>query len=178
MLLSIIIYLNKVQISNENHLRIRIIFNNMKNITPKLIKLFKQGYCTPQIAKIANKIKEPSTTIHYNIKKLEKEGAIKTYKAVFDYGKINEGFCAYVFVKLTSKAGADPDKILSEFARYEEVESADILAGEWDIILKIRAKNQDEYYEVLKSVLAREGIEKTTSFISLKQFKTEFVLLL
>jgi DNA-binding Lrp family transcriptional regulator len=150
----------------------------MKNITPKLIKLFKQGYCTPQIAKIANKIKEPSTTIHYNIKKLEKEGAIKTYKAVFDYGKINEGFCAYVFVKLTSKAGADPDKILSEFARYEEVESADILAGEWDIILKIRAKNQDEYYEVLKSVLAREGIEKTTSFISLKQFKTEFVLLL
>jgi len=54
----------------------------------------------------------------------------------------------------------------------------DILAGEWDIILKIRAKNQDEYYKVLKNVLAREGIEKTTSFISMKQFKTEFVLLL
>ena len=66
----------------------------------------------------------------------------------------------------------------NEFARYEKVESADILAGEWDIILKIRSKNQDEYYEVLKNVLAREGIEKTTSFISLKQFKTEFVSLL
>ena len=150
----------------------------MKNITLKLIKLFKEGYCTPQIAKIAKKIKEPATTIHYNIKKLEKEGAIKTYKAVFDYEKIDEGFCAYVFVKLTSKAGADPDKILGEFARYEKVESADILAGEWDIILKIRSKNQDEYYKVLKNVLAREGIEKTTSFISLKQFKTEFVSLL
>ena len=150
----------------------------MKNITLKLIKLFKEGYCTPQIAKIAKKLNEPSTTIHYNIKKLEKEGAIKTYKAVFDYEKIDEGFCAYVFVKLTSKAGADPDKILGEFAIYEEVESADILAGEWDIILKIRSKNQDEYYEVLKNVLAREGIEKTTSFISLKQFKTEFVSLL
>jgi DNA-binding Lrp family transcriptional regulator len=150
----------------------------MKNLTLKLIKLFKEGYCTPQIAKIAKKINEPSTTIHYNIKKLEKEGAIKTYKAVFDYEKIDEGFCAYVFVKLTSKAGADPDKILREFARYAEVESADILAGEWDIILKIRSKNQDEYYKVLKNVLAREGIEKTTSFISLKQFKTEFVSLL
>ena len=149
----------------------------MKNITLKLIKLFKEGYCTPQIAKIAKKIKEPATTIHYNIKKLEKEGAIKTYKAVFDYEKIDEGFCAYVFVKLTSRAGADPDKILREFARYEKVESADILAGEWDIILKIRSKNQDEYYKVLKNVLAREGIEKTTSFISLKQFKTEFVSL-
>jgi DNA-binding Lrp family transcriptional regulator len=150
----------------------------MKNIKPKLIKLFKIGYCTPQIAKIAKKIKEPSTTIHYNIKKLEKEGAIKTYKAVFDYQQIDEGFCAYVFIKLTSKAGADPDKLVGEFARYDEVESADILAGEWDIILKIRARNQDEYYKVLKNILAREGIEKTTSFISLKQFKTEFVLLL
>jgi DNA-binding Lrp family transcriptional regulator len=150
----------------------------MKNLTLKLIKLFKEGYCTPQIAKIAKKINEPSTTIHYNIKKLEKEGAIKTYKAVFDYEKIDEGFCAYVFVKLTSNAGADLDKILREFARYEEVESADILAGEWDIILKIRSKNQNEYYKVLKNVLAREGIEKTTSFISLKQFKTEFVSLL
>ncbi len=149
----------------------------MKNIEPKLIKLFKSGYCTPQIAKIAKKIREPSTTIHYNVKKLEKEGAIKTYKAVFNYEKINEGFCAYVFIKLTSKAGADPDKLLGEFARYEEVESADILAGEWDIILKIRTKNQDEYYKVLKNILAREGVEKTTSFISLKQVKTEFVSL-
>jgi DNA-binding Lrp family transcriptional regulator len=136
----------------------------MKNITPKLIKLLKEGYCTPQIAKIAKKIKEPSTTIHYYIKKLEKESAIKTYKAVFNYGKINEGFCAYLFIKLTSKAGADPDKLLGELSRYEEVESADILAGEWDIILKIRTKNQDEYYRVLKNILAQEGVEKTTFF--------------
>ena len=154
-----------------------MLYSNMKNIKPKLIELFKEGYCTPQIAKIAKKIKEPSTTIHYNIKKLEREGAIKTYKAVFDYKKINEGFCVYVFVKLTAKAGADPDKLLGEFARYKEVESADILAGEWDIILKIRTKDQDEYYKVLKNILAREGVEKTTSFISLKQVKTEFVLL-
>ena len=149
----------------------------MKNIKPQLIRLFKQGHCTPQIARVARKINEPSTTIHYNIKKLEDEGAIKTYKAVFDYKKIEEGFCAYLFIKLTSKAGAEPDRITTEFARYEEVESADLLAGEWDMILKVRAKDQDEYYNVLKTILAREGIEKTTSLISLKQIKTEFVLL-
>jgi DNA-binding Lrp family transcriptional regulator len=67
--------------------------------------------------------------------------------------------------------------LLGEFARYEEVESADIIAGEWDIILKIRTENQDEYYKVLKNILTREDVEKITSFISLKQVKTEFVLL-
>ncbi len=149
----------------------------MKNIEPKLTRLLKEGYCTPKIAMIAKEIKEPSTTIHYNIKKLEKEGAIRTYKAVFDYKKIDEGFCVYLFVKLTAKAGADPAKIVRELARYEEVESADLLAGEWDIVLKVRTKDQDEFYDVLKSILAREGVEKTTSLISLKQLKTEFVLL-
>ncbi len=149
----------------------------MKNIKPKLIKLFKEGYCTPQIAKIAKRTNEPSTTIHYNIKKLEREGAVKAYKAVFDYKRIDEGFCVYLFIKLTAKAGADPDRISNEFARYEEIESADLVAGEWDVVLKVRTKDQDEYYDILKDILAREGVEGTTSLISLKQIKTEFVLL-
>jgi len=149
----------------------------MKNIKPKLIELFKKGYCTPQIAKIAKKIKEPSSTIHYNIKKLEEEGAIKTYKATFDYKKIDEGFCVYLLIKLTASAGAEPFKISDELARYKAVESVDILAGEWDMVLKVRTKDQDEYHEVLMSILAREGIEKSTSLISLKQIKTEFVLM-
>ena len=61
-----------------------MLFNIMKDIKPKLISLFKEGYCTPQISKIARTIDEPSTTIHYNIKKLESEGVLKTYKGVFD----------------------------------------------------------------------------------------------
>jgi len=149
----------------------------MKNIQPKLIKLFKKGYCTPQIGRIAREINEPSATINYNIKKLEKEEAIKTNKAVFDYKKIEEGFCTYLFIKLTAKAGADPDKIVGELARYDEVDSADLLAGEWDIVLRVRTKDQDEYYNVLKSFLRREGVEKSMSVTVLKQVKTDFVLL-
>lgn len=149
----------------------------MKNIKPKLIRLFKEGYCTPQIARIAKTIREPSATIHYNIKKLEREGAIITYKAVLNYKKIDEGFCVFVFVKLTSEAGANPDTIAGELARLEEVESLDLLAGEWDVILKVRTKDQDEFYNILKNLLALEGVEKTTSLISLRQVKTESVLL-
>jgi len=48
-------------------------FNNMKDIRPKPIRLFKESYCTPQIARIARAIDEPPATIHYNIKKLEKK---------------------------------------------------------------------------------------------------------
>ena len=149
----------------------------MKNITPKLIELFKEGYCTPQIARIARTINEPSATIHYNIKKLEKENAIKTYKAVFDYKKIGEGFCVYILLKLTAEAGAFPDRIAGELAKIREIESVDLLAGEMDVIIKVRAKDQDEFYNLLRGLLARAEIEKSTSMISLRQIKTEFVLL-
>jgi len=150
----------------------------MKDIKPKLIKLFKEGYCTPQIGRIARTIGEPAATIHYNIKKLEKEGAIRTYKSVFDYKKIGEGFCTYILIALSSEVYGDPEKIAHNLAKQREVESVDILAGEWELIVKIRTKDQDEYFDFLKKVIAKEkGIEKTNSMVSLKQVKTEFVLL-
>ena len=151
----------------------------MKDIQPKLIRLFKEGYCTPQIGRIAREIDEPSTTIHYNVKKLESEGAIKSYKAVFDYRKIHEGFSSFVLIALSSNEYTDPERIADNLAKHNEVESVDILAGDWELIIKVRAKDQDEYYQFLKNVISKEkGIENTNSIISLRQVKTEFVRLL
>ncbi|UCH31016.1 MAG: Lrp/AsnC ligand binding domain-containing protein [Candidatus Bathyarchaeota archaeon] len=147
----------------------------MKNIKPKLIDLFKGGYCTPQIARIASTLKEPSSTIHYNIKKLENEGAIKAYKAVFDYEKINEGFCVYVLVNISPEYYNTP--IAEELSKLEEVESAATIAGEWDIILKIRTKNQNEYYDILKKHLLPKGVTKTLTLTTLKDIKTNYVFL-
>ena len=150
----------------------------MKDIKPKLIRLFKEGYCTPQIGRIARETDEPSTTIHYNIKKLESEGAIKTYKAVFDYRKIGEGVCAFLLIAQSSDEYADPERIANSLARHGEVESVDVLAGDWELLVKIRTRDQDEYYQFLKEVISKEkGIENTNSIISLKQVKTEFVQL-
>jgi len=148
----------------------------MKDIKPKLIRLFKEGYCTPQISRIAKAIDEPSATIHYNIKKLEEDGAIKTYKATFDYKKIGEGFCAFVLIALSSAEYTDPERVAGVLAKHKEVESVNIVAGDWELIVKIRTKDQDEYFSFLKSVISREkGIEKSRSIISLKEIKTEFI---
>ena len=148
----------------------------MKNIKPKLISLFKEGYCAPQIGRIAKTTDEPSATIHYNIKKLENEGAIKTYKAVFDYKKIDEGFCAYVLIALSPAEYGTPERIAKDLAKQKEVESVDIIAGDWELILKVRTKNQDEYFSFLRDVISKKGsLQKTKTIISLKQIKTEFV---
>jgi len=147
----------------------------MKNIRDKLINLFKQGFCTPQIARIAKKLKEPSTTLHYNIKRLEKEGAIKTYKAVFNYKKIGEGHCTYVLVNLEGEHYAEPEEIAKEISKNPNVESVDIITGDYELIIKLRSKDIDEYYALMKEFIKRYGFSKAVSLTSLKQIKTEFI---
>ena len=147
----------------------------MKNITSKLIALFKNGYCTPQIARVAKQLKQPSTTIHYNIKKLEREGIIKAYKAVFDYKKIDEGFCTYVLLSLSPDEYGNPERIGKDLAKHPEIECVDIITGDWEMIVKVRTPNQEKYYEFMKKVISRKGVTKIKTLTSLKQIKTEFV---
>ena len=149
----------------------------MKDIRPKLIGLFKEGYCTPQIARIAKKLKEPSTTIHYNIKKLEQEGAIKRYKAVFDYKKIDEGHCTFLLINLIPEKYGDPETVAKDLTKNPRVESIDIVTGEYELMVKLRSKDIDDYYAFVKHAIKKYGIAKVVSLNSLKQVKTEFVSL-
>jgi DNA-binding Lrp family transcriptional regulator len=147
----------------------------MKDLARKIIPLLQSGFCTPQISQLAKKIKQPSTTIHYNIKKLETMGAIKAYKAVFDYKKVNQGFCILVLINLSPDEYGDPEKIAKDLAKHPEIESVDICTGDWELVLKVRTATQDEYYEFMKNVISRKGVIKIKSLTSLKQLKTEFV---
>jgi Lrp/AsnC family transcriptional regulator, leucine-responsive regulatory protein len=147
----------------------------MKNIAPKLIQVFQKGYCTPQISRIAKAVKEPSTTIHYNIKKLEKEGVVKAYKAVLNYSAIEQGYCVFVLLSLLPEEYADPEKIGRALASHPAIESVDICTGNWEMIVKVRVRDQDEYYELVKTVISRKGVGKIVSLTSLKQLKSEFI---
>ena len=147
----------------------------MKDIKEKLIQLLKEGYCTPQIARIAKKIKEPSTTIHYNIKKLEKDGIIKTHKSVFNYKKIDQGYCTFLLVLLKQEKYAEPEEIAKEIAKNPSVESIDIITGDYNLLIKIRFKDVDEYYDWIRLAIKKYHFEKAVSMSSLKQIKTEFV---
>ena len=76
-----------------------------------------------------------------------------------------------------SKLPNTPDsyQISKELAKNQEIESIDIITGGYELILKVRTKDIDEYYEFVKRVLSRKGITKVSSLNSLKQIKTEFV---
>ena len=147
----------------------------MKNVRQDLLGLLKKGYCSPRIVDLAKKLREPPTTVHYNVKQMEKEKVIKAYKAVFNYKLTDEGFCNYVLVNLAAEEYADPERLARELCGFPQIESVDIITGGWEMLLKIRTKDADEFYQFVKNVLSKKGIAKTTSLTSLKQLKTEFL---
>jgi DNA-binding Lrp family transcriptional regulator len=84
----------------------------------------------------------------------------------------NKRFRALVFVALSPDAYNNPEKIVDILAKYEEVESADIVAGNWELALEIRTKDQNEFYDFLKKAIHKENsIVKINSIISLKRIK-------
>ena len=148
----------------------------MKNIDKVVIPMLKTGYCAPKIAGLAKATGEPSATIHYNIKRMEKDGVIKGYKATFDYSKIDEGVCAYVLINLAYDEDVNHEQVSKKLAGMPQVESVDIISGGWDMLIKVRAKSLDEFYEFENRALNNKEITKVMSMISLKQVKTEFIL--
>ena len=80
-----------------------------------------------------------------------------------------------MLISLSPNEYGNPERIAADIAKLKEVESVDICTGDWEIVLKVRVKDQDEYYNLIKNVVSRKGIEKIKSLLSMKQLKTEFV---
>jgi DNA-binding Lrp family transcriptional regulator len=159
----------------DNLINSCILFRFVKDIRAKLLALLGKGNCTPQISQLAKKLGEPATTIHYNIKKLEEQGTIRGYKAVYNHKKLDQGLCTFILVNLIADKYADPEAVAKELAKDERVESVDIVTGEYELLVKLRTKDIDEYYSFVKQTLKRHTVAHTLSLTSLKQVKSEFL---
>jgi hypothetical protein len=56
-----------------------------------------------------------------------------------------EKFHALVFVALSPEAYKDPEKTAEILAKHMEVECVDIVAGDWELVLEIRTKDQTSF---------------------------------
>ena len=128
--------------------------------------LQKDGKITAK--KIAKTLNSPITTVFAKIKKLEKLGIIKNYKAVLNADKLNRGTIAFILASVcySSKDGTSLSqrKIAKEIAKFPDVQEVHIVTGNWDILIKIRGEDVAAIGQfVIDKLRAVEGIEKTLS---------------
>lgn len=125
---------------------------------------------------ISKRTKIPISTVHNRIKKMEKRGIIKKYTIIPDYKKLGEGIVAYVLVSIShrSRSGEklSEEKIGKQIKKYMDAEEVSIIAGERDMIAKVRTKDIERLNSlVTKTLRDIEGVEKTTTLIAMEEIK-------
>jgi len=124
--------------------------------------------CKATTKEIARKVKSPITTVFAKIKRMEQHGIIKHYKAVLDAEKLDKGTTAFILASFSYRKRDENERIISqreiakEIARFPEVQEVHIITGDWDILIKAKAKNVDEIGRfVIDKLRTVTGIEKT-----------------
>ncbi len=142
----------------------------MDEFSEDLITLVDSG--TTKYTDIARKLKLPLSTVHFRIKKLEKEGVIRHYRAEIDWKKAGFPLTAFVFVNidvdLLKKIEKSQDALLKEFRNLLYVRDGELITGDADILLKIIAKSSEHLKEILLNEIdAKEGVVRTKTMLVL-----------
>jgi len=130
---------------------------------------FLQEDCKKSIKEVSRRIGSPITTVYAKIKRMENLGVIENYKTVLNAKKIGKGTIAFIFVSFgyhsfETEKTLDQREIAKKIAKFPEVQELHLITGDWDILIKIKAKDVDDVGKFVVDRLRKiEGIEKTLS---------------
>lgn len=142
----------------------------MDEFAEDLISMVDEG--TTKYTDIARKMKVPLSTVHFRIKKLEKEKVIRSYKADIDWKKAGFPITAFIFVNidvdLLKRIHKSQDDLLREFRSMLYVRDGELITGDADILLKIIAKSSEHLKEILLNEIdSKEGVVRTKTMLVL-----------
>lgn len=126
-----------------------------------------QRNCKLTARQIARKIDSPITTVFAKIKRMEKLGIIKEYRAILDSQKLNSGTTAFILASVSYRTKNNETlisqrDIAEEIAKFQEVQEVHIITGAWDLLIKLKAENVDTVgIFVIDKLRLVKGIEKT-----------------
>jgi Lrp/AsnC family transcriptional regulator for asnA, asnC and gidA len=119
---------------------------------------------------IAKKLHLPPSTVHHRIKRMEEAGIISGWGVRKNYSKLGLKVKAYVMVFVDVTALKHMKKTQKDIAgairKIENVECADIITGDSDLLVCVRCKDIEDFQKVLLGKLQSiEGITKTKTLM-------------
>jgi len=129
------------------------------------------------IKEIARKVNSPITTVFDKIKRMEKLGIIKYYKAILDSAKLDKGTTAFILVSFVYRLNGSEEPlsqmdVVKDIARFPQVQELYIVSGDWDILMKIKEKDVDSVGNFITNNLRKiKGVEKTLTFFNFHAIK-------
>ena len=108
------------------------------------------------------------------VRALEQAGYIKSYHAQVDPSFLGYGVTVFALVKLTSQAEKDLEKFEAQVKKWPMVRECHMLAGDVDFMLKIVAKDWDNYQDFLTHDLtAADPVTSVKSSLAIRSAKDQ-----
>ncbi len=114
----------------------------------KLLKLLQQD-SKQSIADLSKSLGIGISSVHARMKTLKETGVIKQYTAIIDPHEVNRGTLAFILVTVRYRAPGKKGvlsqrEFCEQIAVHPLVQGVYVLSGEYDVLLKVRAKNIGE----------------------------------
>jgi Lrp/AsnC family transcriptional regulator for asnA, asnC and gidA len=100
---------------------------------------------------------------------MRKVGIIKTIIPLLDMELLSLNTTAWVFIG----AGPDTDEVADKLSKDPDVLEVHEVAGEYDVLIKVKARNNLEYHDISERISRIPGIRGTFSTISLRTVKED-----
>ncbi len=105
--------------------------------------------------------------IHQRVQKLTGLGVIKGSEFLLDAEKIGYETCAYVGIFLTSPSTFE--YVVKELEKIPEVVECYYTTGQYDVLIKVFAKNNKDLLRIIHSELQPLGLSRTETLICFKE---------
>src|SRR3989344_5578718 len=134
----------------------------------KILEALKED-SRKSIKEISKSAKIRPSTIHQRIQKLIKNKIIEKFTVKLNNKAIGENFIVFMFVK-----GSTTDYIDSNFLHNKNVKEVFGITGEYDVLLKLKFQNIEEFNEfVLKFRKENRQIQSTLTMVTTANLKEE-----
>jgi Transcriptional regulators len=140
--------------------------HNLDELDEKILKMIINNARIPFL-EVARACNVSGAAIHQRIQKLTNLGIIKGSEFLVDHNKI--GYETSAYMGLFLKDPEDFNRVVSELNNIPEVVECHYTTGQYDLFIKLFARNNQHLLEIIHKKLQPLGLARTETLISFKE---------
>ena len=146
--------------------------HDLDELDEKILSMIVENARVPFL-EVARACNVSGAAIHQRVQKLTNLGIIKGSEYIINPEKLGYETCAFIGVFLSSPSTFD--YVVKEFEKIPEVVECYYTTGQYDLLIKVVAKNNKDLLRIIHSKLQPLGLARTETIISFKDaFKKRF----
>ncbi|MEM9288025.1 MAG: Lrp/AsnC ligand binding domain-containing protein [Pseudomonadota bacterium] len=111
------------------------------------------------------------------LRRLEKDGFIRGYRAVLDPEKIYQGYLAYIQIKLQDTRRNTLEAFNAAVQEIPEIMTCHMMSGGYDYLIKVRTRDMRAYRALLGDIIsALPGVSQTETYPVMEQVKETTIM--